>query len=1001
MKIDDFLSRLKGVQASGDRKWVACCPAHEDDSPSLGIALGADDRILVNCYAGCSFDEIVSAMGLKKSDLMPDNGKATPAKKKAKKAVAAKKDIRPSFAPKKDYGTLVESYDYQDEAGTVIFRVDRRKLKSGKKTFIQKHADPNSPYGWSYGVSSAGVNKIPFRLPRIIAAAKSGKNVVVLEGEKDVLAIEKRLGVVATCNPGGAGKWLAGWGKYFVGCKGVLIVADKDPMTKIDKKTGEEKPFAVGQRHACDIEAKLRADGFAGQIRKVCLPDVAGKSVKDFSDWVEAMDTAGNKVDKSAFQTAIAQFGEWPQEWAFDGADLDDLSRAQKNARVSASSTPSGAVEEARAVDGEESEAQGERRQARFGRPVPRAPGGSVKAWLVDFDVDSTHSVTLTVSCEESIRWGIAKAIHSVLEICPDNEMPKGVLPRLKTWVVATWLLARGSFFWNNEKKEFKYCMYLDRDPKSCVLMQIESDEFYTFVAHHAELDDIDPKKGDLKRIIGLVKQIAMSEEYSIGVTPSNMWDRRGDAVYISNGDANMYRLTGGKVDAVQNGTDGVLFLRGKTLAPWKLVDGSGIDPFENAKIFSGASWSDKTGRMNIRLWVLNLFACHATKPLLLITGGAGSGKTRMAKAVKEILGVRTDGRLDLSVQQVEDGDKGLDAFWATVNDGKLEVFDNLDTKVKWVSDTLQNVSTDGQTKRRTLYTTFGVSILRANANIILTSNNPLFSTEGNGGMADRLISIHLDLNRAASMDTELSQDIRDNRDSFLTWIARTVALALADTGEVDQSINRRHPDYGRFSVRCGRAFGGEQSVVEALGAAEADKSLLPLKNDMITKEILRVLERRNWSMRFTGGEMADAIVNSMGDDADEKTRTMYGSRRVGKALSKYLRQFGAIFNMNPPRLVEGRTVYEVTGLTAAGRLIMLKNDDSKAEPVGSVGLKPTFPINSHTHNGRGGFSENGDINPPNPPHARARPLSTPSQEEEGIGIKEPTELTEGDDFVF
>ena len=49
MTVQDFLSRLKGVRQTGTDKWVACCPAHDDDNPSLGVAVGSDGRILVHC----------------------------------------------------------------------------------------------------------------------------------------------------------------------------------------------------------------------------------------------------------------------------------------------------------------------------------------------------------------------------------------------------------------------------------------------------------------------------------------------------------------------------------------------------------------------------------------------------------------------------------------------------------------------------------------------------------------------------------------------------------------------------------------------------------------------------------------------------------------------------------------------------------------------------------------------------------------------------------------
>jgi putative DNA primase/helicase len=49
--------------------WIAKCPAHEDRQPSLSINEGADGRVLLKCFAGCTTDNIVSAVGLTVSQL--------------------------------------------------------------------------------------------------------------------------------------------------------------------------------------------------------------------------------------------------------------------------------------------------------------------------------------------------------------------------------------------------------------------------------------------------------------------------------------------------------------------------------------------------------------------------------------------------------------------------------------------------------------------------------------------------------------------------------------------------------------------------------------------------------------------------------------------------------------------------------------------------------------------------------------------------------------------
>lgn len=66
--VDRLLERLHKVRQTGSHTWVACCPAHDDKSPSLSIKQ-ADDRCLVNCFAGCGVHEVLAAVDLRMSDL--------------------------------------------------------------------------------------------------------------------------------------------------------------------------------------------------------------------------------------------------------------------------------------------------------------------------------------------------------------------------------------------------------------------------------------------------------------------------------------------------------------------------------------------------------------------------------------------------------------------------------------------------------------------------------------------------------------------------------------------------------------------------------------------------------------------------------------------------------------------------------------------------------------------------------------------------------------------
>ena len=62
--IDNILSKLEKLKRTGNGKWLACCPAHEDKSPSLAIKLTDDDKILIHRFSACDVTEIVGVLGL-------------------------------------------------------------------------------------------------------------------------------------------------------------------------------------------------------------------------------------------------------------------------------------------------------------------------------------------------------------------------------------------------------------------------------------------------------------------------------------------------------------------------------------------------------------------------------------------------------------------------------------------------------------------------------------------------------------------------------------------------------------------------------------------------------------------------------------------------------------------------------------------------------------------------------------------------------------------------
>ncbi len=239
--VELILSRLPDAKRNG-HGWQARCPAHEDQNPSLSIADGDDGRALLKCHAGCATEDVVAALNLRMVDLMP---------------VAAGNERAPQAAPV-DNGRIVTTYDYRDERGDLLFQVVRME----PKTFRQRV--PKAEGGWSWSVKD--VRRVLYRLPELVTGGPD-KAICIPEGEKDVDRLIS-LGLVATCNPGGAGKWKKEYAE-FLRDHSVVVFPDNDD---------------VGQKHADEVARSLM--GIAKAVKVVNLPGLPPKG--DISDWLDA-----------------------------------------------------------------------------------------------------------------------------------------------------------------------------------------------------------------------------------------------------------------------------------------------------------------------------------------------------------------------------------------------------------------------------------------------------------------------------------------------------------------------------------------------------------------------------------------------------------------------------------------------------------------------------------------------------------------------------------------
>jgi putative DNA primase/helicase len=247
MTPEQVANALGGASRKGNGGYMARCPVHDDSTSSLSIDQ-KDGRLLVKCMANCDQSTVVDA--LKSRNLWP----SLPAQE---------------AKPKREIAAL---YDYCID-GKLVFQAIRYE----PKRFSQRR--PNGNGGWIYNLE--GIETFPYNLDAVSAS----QWVVIVEGEKDVENL-KAIGITATCNPMGAGKWRKSYNKHFAG-KSVAILVDADD---------------IGRRHGQDIAQNLYQ--IAISIKVIELPDLPSKG--DVSDWLNVEEN-----DKRLLLELIKAAPEW------------------------------------------------------------------------------------------------------------------------------------------------------------------------------------------------------------------------------------------------------------------------------------------------------------------------------------------------------------------------------------------------------------------------------------------------------------------------------------------------------------------------------------------------------------------------------------------------------------------------------------------------------------------------------------------------------------------
>jgi len=266
VRLEELIPSLLGQQAikASASEVAVRCPFHEDGSPSLHVN---PQKQLWTCRACDQQGGDVFAFLMKFEGITFGAALARAAEHAGMSHVTAASQ-RP--APAK----IEATYDYRDEQGQLLYQVVRREGKG----FTQRrpNPDPNgSPWLWNLPESQ---RRVVYGLDRLVKSKP--QSVVIVEGEKDADALTA-IGVPATCNPQGAGKWRPEFADQLkgAGVSRVLCLPDND---------------APGIAHRDQVAASCHAAGLTVKVVDP-LPGVPAKG--DVSDYLAMPHTKAELFD--------------------------------------------------------------------------------------------------------------------------------------------------------------------------------------------------------------------------------------------------------------------------------------------------------------------------------------------------------------------------------------------------------------------------------------------------------------------------------------------------------------------------------------------------------------------------------------------------------------------------------------------------------------------------------------------------------------------------------
>lgn len=288
---------------------------------------------------------------------------------------------------------------------------------------------------------------------------------------------------------------------------------------------------------------------------------------------------------------------------------------------------------------------------------------------------------------------------------------------------------------------------------------------------------------------------------------------------------------------------------------------------FENAEIESLRQFlnvENETSWDLVKIWLLSTVCPYGSKPILLLHGNAGSGKTTFTRILKQIVDP-----CDTAILTYPKGQEDLRIHAST---HAVIPYDNLSGITNSLSDALSTLATGVGYQVRKLYTDDEVYHIKAKRSIILNGIDP---TARRGDFASRAIHVELSTSFDKRLtEKEIDDGVAQNINKWRGWLWRMAVVGRREFDNVDLSNNLsyRLSDMTRFLLALENTvptkLGLTHTVAELLASNKEELDGTLVESDSVALMFAEYMKDKQ-EVTGTATEIFDAVYEWGGRKLD------------------------------------------------------------------------------------------------------------------------------------